>query len=96
MLVDLEQFKTMEEQEPEKAPETEKQPQNTRKIQTNRAFNENKAEREADMDNRLNEIFEKNSAQQEELENESTSASEGNYSVRKKNATKKTNCFRRS
>ncbi|WP_241530089.1 energy transducer TonB family protein [Christiangramia flava] len=89
MLVDLEQFKTMEEQEPEKAPETEKQPQNTRKIQTNRAFNENKAEREADMDNRLNEIFEKNSAQQEELENESTSASEGNYSVRKKNATKK-------
>lgn len=91
MLVDLEQFKAPEESKPEEQKQPQETPKNTRKIQTNRAFNENKADRDADMNNRLNEIFEKNNAAQEEMENEETGASEGNYSVRQKNAEKKQN-----
>lgn len=91
MLVDLEQFKVQEEPKAEEKEQPQEQPKNTRKVQTNRAFNENKADRDADMKNRLNEIFEKNTAQQEEMENEETGNSEGNYAVRKKNAEKKQN-----
>jgi len=89
MLVDLEQFKTEEKEEvtPEKLEETPKR--NPRDVQTHRAYNQDKETREADFKNQLDEIFEKNSAEQEQAENEDTEGSEGNYAVNKKNSKKK-------
>ena len=87
MLVDLEQFKVQE--KPEEAQEEEKlQPQTKRNVQTNQAFNESKEARDADMSNRLNEIFEKNTANQQAEESHENSNTEGNYSLSKKNSEK--------
>lgn len=88
MLVDLEQFKV---EEKEELPPEEEPPQrrSRREVQTHQAYNQDRETREADFNNRLNEIFEKNSAQQEETENESTADSEGSLAVNKKNSDKK-------
>lgn len=89
MLVDLEQYKLEEnkETEPDKQEETPKR--NPRDVQTHQAFNQDKETREADFKNQLDKIFEKNSAKQEEAENENTDGSEGNYAVNKKNSEEK-------
>ncbi|QYA25129.1 energy transducer TonB [Gramella sp. MT6] len=89
MLVDLEQFKVEEKKEiePEKPEETPKR--NPRDVQTHQAYNQDKETREADFKSQLDKIFEKNSADQEEAENEDTDGSEGNYSVNKKNSEDK-------
>jgi len=86
MLVDLEQFKVEEEEEaePEKQEETPKR--NPRNVQTHQAYNQDKETREADFKNQLDKIFEKNSAEQEQAENEDTEGSSGNYSVNRKNS----------
>ena len=88
MLVDLEQFKATPEEKTTPKDEAPR-PKNRRKIQTHKAYNENEEQREADFNDRLNEIFDKNSAQQEEAENEETSGSDGNYRISKKNSTEK-------
>lgn len=88
MLVQLDQLKIEQE---EKQPEPPKQQQQTnrRQVQTHQAYNQDKETREADFKNKLNEIFEKNSAEQEEAENEETEGSEGNYALSKKNSEEK-------
>lgn len=90
MLVSLDQLK-VEENKEETAKEELKPTQQVRKVQTNQAYNENKEDRQADFQKRLDEIFQKNTAEQEELENERSAASEGDFSVRKKNSDKKQN-----
>lgn len=88
MLVDLEQFQ--KEKAPEEKPEQQEEPpqQKQRNIQTNKAYNEDKEARDADMKNKLDEIFQKNSASQEAEESEDTKG-DGNYQVSKKTADKK-------
>ena len=88
MLVDLEQFQ--KEKAPEEEPEEqEEQPQQQRRnVQTNKAYNEDKEARDADMKNKLDEIFQKNSASQEAEESEDTQGV-GNYQVNKKTADRK-------
>lgn len=88
MLVQLDQLKIEQE---EKQPEPPKQQQQTNRhqVQTHQAYNQDKETREADFKNKLNEIFEKNSAEQEEAENEETEGSEGNYALSKKNSEEK-------
>lgn len=90
MLVDLEQYKLVEKEELE--PE-EKQPQQNerRDVQTHQAYNQDKETREADFKNKLDEIFKKNSAEQEEAENEDSEGSEGNYALNRKNSDEKKN-----
>ncbi|MDR5591606.1 energy transducer TonB [Christiangramia sp. SM2212] len=88
MLVDLEQFK-VEEKEEVKPEEPEPQQQNRRNIQTHQAYNQDKETREADFKNQLDEIFEKNSAEQEQAENEDSEGSEGNYAMNRKNSEEK-------
>lgn len=89
MLVDLQQFKVeeKEEAEPEKPEETPQR--NPRDVQTHKAYNQDKETRDADFNSKLDEIFEKNSAEQEQAENEESNGSEGNYAVNKKNAEEK-------
>ncbi|MCM8569398.1 energy transducer TonB [Gramella jeungdoensis] len=88
MLVQLDQLKIeQEEKQPEKP--QEQQQTNRRKIQTHQAYNQDKETREADFNKKLNEIFEKNSAEQEEAENEETEGSEGNYAINRKNSEEK-------
>jgi len=88
MLVDLEQFQ--KEKAPEEEPEEqEEQPQQQRRnVQTNKAYNEDKEARDADMKNKLDEIFQKNSTSQEAEESEDTQG-DGNYQVNKKTADRK-------
>ncbi len=85
MLVQLDQIKMLEE---EREKETlEKEPQTPRRnVQTHQAYNQDKETREADFKNKLEEIFQKNSAREEAEENEQTESSEGNYAVNKKNS----------
>lgn len=89
MLVQLDQIKML--QEEEKQPETREEKAKTpaRNIQTNQAYNEDKETREADFKNELDKIFEKNSAEQEQAENENTEGSNGDYSVNNKNSKEK-------
>ena len=89
MLVQLDQLKV--EQQVEKAPEEPEQQQQTqqRNVQTHRAYNQDKETREADFNKKLNDIFEKNSAEQEQSENEDTEGSEGDYAVNRKNSEEK-------
>ncbi len=89
MLIDLNQYRLAEQEEKEPEKPKEKPRENQRKIQTNQAFNEDKETRDADFKNKLDEIFEKNSAEQEEAENEESEGSEGDYSVNKKNSEEK-------
>ncbi|MDX1542805.1 MAG: energy transducer TonB [Christiangramia sp.] len=88
MLVQLDQIKLEQEEKQPEEPKEQQQP-NRRNVQTHQAYNQDKETREADFNNKLNEIFEKNSAEEEEAENEDTEGSEGNYAVRKKNSEEK-------
>ena len=83
-LVDLENFQ-MEEPEPEEEPEPVEEeepptPQPSR-TQTHQAFNQNQQQRESSFESRLDEIFEKNSAEQTASEVEETSPSEGEIDI---------------
>lgn len=89
MLVDLEQFRVEEKEETEPEKQEELQKSNPRNVQTHQAYNQDKETREADFKNQLDKIFEKNSAEQEQAENENTDGSEGNYAVNKRNSEEK-------
>ncbi|MGA8853488.1 MAG: hypothetical protein WB492_04845, partial [Christiangramia sp.] len=89
MLVQLDQIKMLQEEEKQTEKPEEKAQAPRRNIQTNQAYNEDKETREADFKNELDKIFEKNSAEQEQAENENTEGSNGNYSVNKKNSEEK-------
>lgn len=89
MLVDLEQYKLEQQEEPEPEKQEETPPENRRNVQTHQAYNQDRETREADFKNKLNDIFEKNSAEQEEAENENTESSAGNYSLSRKNSEEK-------
>lgn len=82
LLVDLENFKLEqpkeEEPEPEKLTEATTRPNS----QTHQAFNENSEARNENFDQQLQEIFEKNSAAQEETTDEENTASTGTYGMR--------------
>jgi len=88
MLVDLEQFKVEEKQETELEEQEETPRRNPRDVQTHQAYNQDKETREADFENQLDEIFEKNSSAQKQAENENTKTSNGNYSINRKNSEK--------
>jgi len=77
MLVDLEQFKAEEEKVPDPEEQEETPQRNPKDVQTHQAYNQDKETREADFKNQLDEIFEKNSAEQEQAENENTEGSNG-------------------
>lgn len=91
MMVDLEQFRVEEKKEavPEKQPETPRR--NRRDVQTHQAYNQDKETREADFKNKLDDIFKKNSANQEQADNEDSESSEGNYAMNRKNSEEKKN-----
>src|SRR5690606_37068859 len=82
LLVDLENFRT--EPPEEKQPEPEETPEATssKTIQTHQAFNENTEARNENFDRQLQEIFEKNSASQEETSEEDNAATTGTYGIR--------------
>ncbi|APG60997.1 hypothetical protein [Christiangramia salexigens] len=88
MLIDLEQY-TLAQKEEAKQAEQKPKPAKQRSIQTNKAYNEDRETREADFNNKLNEILEKNAAEQKDSENEETNGSEGTYSVSRKNSEEK-------
>jgi membrane-associated HD superfamily phosphohydrolase len=88
MLVDLEQFQKEKAPEEEQEEQEEQPQQQRRNVQTNKAYNEDKEARDADMKNKLDEIFQKNSASQEAEESEDTQG-DGNYQVNKKTADRK-------
>lgn len=90
MLVDLEQYKLVEKEELEPE-EKQAQQKERRDVQTHQAYNQDKETREADFKNKLDEIFKKNSAEQEEAENEDSEGSEGNYALNRKNSDEKKN-----
>lgn len=89
MLVDLEQYKLEQQEEPDPEKQEETPQENRRNIQTHQAYNQDKETRETDFKNQLDKIFEKNSAEQEQAENEETKGSEGNYAVNRKNSEEK-------
>jgi len=89
MLVDLEQFRVEEKEEVEPQKQEESPQRNRRDVQTHQAYNQDKETREADFKNKLDEIFEKKSADEEQAENENTEGSDGSYSINKKNSEDK-------
>lgn len=82
LLVDLDNFKA--EQLKEEEPEPEETPVATTRptTQTHQAFNENTEARNENFDQQLQEIFEKNSASQEETSEEENTATTGAYGMR--------------
>lgn len=85
-LIELESLKEEEravaEQEQEQEPELEPNPQPERPpMQTHQAFNENQAEQQENFRSRLNEIFEKNSAEEELSEEENANSSSGTFNT---------------
>ena len=82
LLVDLENFRA--EQPEEEEPKPEKMPEATTRptTQTHQAFNENTQARNENFDQQLQEIFEKNSAAQEETSTDESASSTGTYSMR--------------
>ena len=65
-----------EEPEPEEPDPNEAQPSNPT-VQTHQAFNQNREESQKNLESRLDEIFQKNAAQQEAAEEEASQASRG-------------------
>lgn len=87
MMVNLDQFlKEPEIEEPSKELQDQKSQQRT-SVKTHQAFNENKAAREEDFNKKLEEIFEKNAANQEE--SSANQGSEGNYALNEPKPKKK-------
>ncbi len=76
MIIDLEEIT----EEPQKTTEEKEQdPQNS--PETHRAFNENTKEREENFQQKIDEIFDKNSASQKENRTSENTTSQGNYSI---------------
>jgi len=90
MMVDLEEYTEAKEAE-EEIPEEQPKPEPAQNSpQTHRAFNENQEAREENFNRELDEILEKNSAQQEESsENESQTSASGNVATGNKTEQKK-------
>ncbi len=86
MMIDLDHLELQEpvEEETEEA-ESEEQPQQPQQnnTQTHQAYNQNQQQREQTFQSRLNEIYEKNSAEQTASEEESSPTSEGEFSINK-------------
>lgn len=82
LLVDLENFRA--EQPEEKEPEPEETPEATTRptTLTHQAFNENTEARNENFDRQLQEIFEKNSASQEETTEDENTATTGTHGMR--------------
>lgn len=83
-LMDLENFK-IEEPVVEK-PEPEEAPKEIKRVtsQTHQAFNQDQESRDENFSQKLNEIFEKNSALQSETTEDETSNSSGNFNLQEK------------
>jgi len=83
-LINLEDFELLEPEEEEQPEEPQEQAPapKTTSVATHQAYNQDQQE-SRDLDSRLKEIFEKNSAESEEAESEETSASSGEYSISK-------------
>ncbi len=100
LLVDLENFEIEEPVEPEEEePEPEETPQTNRQIeQTHQAYNENQESRDQNFDNQLQEIFEKNSAEQVEATDADSDAGSGtfNYQRQEKEVKKRSDGNRTS
>ncbi|TVZ26644.1 TonB family protein [Gillisia sp. Hel_I_86] len=80
-LVDLDSFKVEEVVEEEKEPE-ELAPSKAREnIETHQAFNQNQEARDANFNEQLNEIFQKNSAAELESSDENASNTVGSYNL---------------
>lgn len=81
LLVDLENFRAEKPEEEAPEPEETPQPEAASTPQTHQAFNENQEARNENFDRQLQDIFEKNSASQEESTNEDNSASSGSFGM---------------
>jgi len=94
MLIDLESFKTeqAEEQKPEEPEPAKTIQKNT--VKTHQAFNENNESRDANFNKQLDEIFQKNSAAQQETSDNESATGSGNYSTQ--NQPKKKEVQKRS
>ncbi len=80
LLVDLDNFK-VEEAEEEKMPEELVPAKARENIETHQAFNQNKEARDANFNDQLNEIFQKNSAAELESSDENASNTVGSYDL---------------
>lgn len=87
-LVDLQNIEMEEPAEEDEQPEPEPEPQQqeTRRpdpssVRTHQAFNQNQEEQQQNFEDRLNEIFEKNAAEQTESEEESTEETQGDFNL---------------
>lgn len=81
LLVDLENFKVEEVVEEKEEPEEMVEAKPRENIATHQAFNQNQEARDANFNEQLNEIFQKNSAAQLESSNEDASSSVGGYNL---------------
>lgn len=84
MMVDLEHLELENQQEEESTEQErspESQPTNPSSVRTHQAFNQQQEAREQNFEQRLNEIFERNSAQQEANEADDTRPQDGEYNL---------------
>jgi len=84
-LIDLNNYDLLQEEEEEQEPAEEQEPvkvPDSRQVATHQAYNQDQEESQ-DLDARLQEIFEKNSAESMEAESEESNASSGEFSVSK-------------
>ncbi|RKS55163.1 TonB family protein [Gillisia mitskevichiae] len=81
LLVDLDSFKVEEAKEEEKEPEELVPTRIKENIATHQAFNQNQESRDANFNEQLNEIFQKNSAAQLESSDENASNTVGSYNL---------------
>lgn len=80
-LNDLRPQEPLEKQEQEMEPEPPSPKPEQSNLKTHQAFNQNQEESREDMQSRLEEIFEKNSASQEASEEENATSTPGDYSL---------------
>ena len=81
MLIDLDNFKVEQPVEKEEEPEEQVPARPKENIETHQAFNQNQEARDANFNEQLNEIFQKNSAAELESTDENASSSAGNYNL---------------
>ncbi|HSM62587.1 MAG TPA: energy transducer TonB [Gillisia sp.] len=81
LLIDLDNFRVEEPIEKEEEIEEEVPARTRENLETHQAFNQNQEARDANFNEELNEIFQKNSAAELESTNENSSNSTGNYSL---------------
>lgn len=75
-----------EQQNPPEEPEPPTEPPQRPAFETHQAYNQNEQESRSKLDSRLEEIFQKNSAEQEASEEESSEPSAGDIALSQKNA----------